>query len=343
MNLMKIDVFYNKGIEENNREKKYLERAIKAINGVQNYFAFTLSNNCPDDLDSLNDTSVNWGVISTVLRNKARECAEVFVTDRPFVDNWFSHEESDFSILTIYDWEQHFAPPSLEAYIIFQLAQAAMCFTADLSEGLELNMSHYPSKGCMFDICYDKRDIKLGMIGGAICSECKGLLRQYGVQDRPIEAIEKMLSYVRNIAIGKPVQLADNTAFVVMRYTSNDENDHAFEYGIKVALEELGVKCDRADTRLQSGPLLHKIIQSIKRSRYIIAKVDQDNLNVFYELGLAMGLEKDVILIAERELVLNLPSDLKNWECITYTKGDYNSLKNNIIRFFEDNYEYINI
>lgn len=340
---MIINVSYNKGIEENNREKKFLERAIKAINGVQNYFAFILSNSCSDDLGSLNNSSVDWDAVSKVLRNSKRECAEVFVTDRPFVDNWFSHEESDFSILSIYDWEQSFAPPSLEVYIIFQLAQAAMCFTADLSEELALNMTHYPSKGCMFDMCYDKSDIKLGMIGGAICSECKGLLRQYGVQDRPIEAIEKILSYVRNIAIGQPVQLADNTAFVVMRFTHNDENDHAYEYGIKGALEELGINCDRADKTLQSGPLLHKIIQSIRRSRYIIAKVDQDNLNVFYELGLAMGLEKDVILIAEQELVLNLPSDLKNWECITYKKGDYNGLKSNIIRFFKDNYEYINI
>ena len=30
---------------------------------------------------------------------------------------------------------------------------------------------------------------------------------------------------------------------------------------------------------------------------------------------------------SEKELVLHLPNDLKNWECITYTKGNYGELK----------------
>lgn len=53
-----------------------------------------------------------------------------------------------------------------------------------------------------------------------------------------------------------------------------------------------------------------------------------------------MGLDKDVLLISEKELVLQLPFDLKNWECLTYSKGNYEELKRNIIQYFHDNYHY---
>lgn len=53
-----------------------------------------------------------------------------------------------------------------------------------------------------------------------------------------------------------------------------------------------------------------------------------------------MGLNKDVLLISEKDLLLHLPSDLKNWECLTYSEGNYDELKSKVIRFFADNYHY---
>ena len=100
------------------------------------------------------------------------------------------------------------------------------------------------------------------------------------------------------------------------------------------------IKANRADNTVTSGQLLDKIERNIEKSRFIIAKVDSDNLNVYFELGLAMGLDKDVLLISEKGLVLQLPTDLKNWECLTYSKGDYEELKKNIIEYFKDNYHY---
>lgn len=114
----------------------------------------------------------------------------------------------------------------------------------------------------------------------------------------------------------------------------NDENNHAYLYGIKLALEKLMVKCIHADNQISSGQLLKKIEKSIEKSRFVIIKVDSNNLNVYFELGLAMGLNKDVLLISEKDLVLHLPSDLKNWECLTYSEGNYDELKNKVIKFF---------
>ncbi len=70
----------------------------------------------------------------------------------------------------------------------------------------------------------------------------------------------------------------------------------------------------------------------------MIAKVDQDNLNVYFELGLAMGMKKDVVLVSEDSLVLSLPSDLRNWECVTYPRGNYGELANRVTSFLEAGY-----
>ena len=178
------------------------------------------------------------------------------------------------------------------------------------------------------------------MIAGNICPQCKSVLVRYGINEKALNAVERMLLFVRAEAIGKPIIFDEDAAFIVMRFTQNDENDNAYKYGIKKALESLHIKANRADNTVTSGQLLDKIERNIEKSRFIIAKVDSDNLNVYFELGLAMGLDKDVLLISEKGLVLQLPTDLKNWECLTYSKGDYEELKKNIIEYFKDNYHY---
>ena len=132
----------------------------------------------------------------------------------------------------------------------------------------------------------------------------------------------------------------ENEAFIVMRFSNNDENDHAYKYGIQPALKDLGIKILRADDKIISGQLLSKIRQNIEKCRFIIAKVDSENLNVYFELGLAMGLDKDVLLISEENFVIRLPSDLKNWECLTYPNGNYDKLKQQIVKYYQDNYHY---
>lgn len=264
----------------------------------------------------------------------------IFITEKSFDDNWFSHEECQFSVITMHDWEKLFAPPSLKAYLVYQIAQAVISFEGDLSEKMEMRMVHDCAEGCMFDFCVDKTDIYLGMIAGNICPKCRSDLLRYGISEKAIYSAERMLNYVRAEAIGKPMLFDEDAAFIVMRFSKNDENDHAYLYGISPALEKLEIKCIRADNQVSSGQLLEKIEKNIEKSRFVIIKVDSNNLNVYFELGLAMGLNKDVLLISQEDLVIHLPSDLKNWECLTYSEGNYDQLKNKLIKFFVDNYHY---
>lgn len=312
-------------------------KAINIINGVQSYFYFKLESDL--DVAVCEEEYVNWELFCKNYSLKDNEYV-IYITEKPFDDNWFSHEESQFAIITMNSWEEVFAPPSLKAYLVYQIAQTLISFEGDLNEKMEMRMVHDSAEGCMFDLCVNKRDIKLGMIAGNICPQCRAVLVRYGINERALNAVERMLWFVRSEAIGKPIIFDEDAAFIVMRFSTNDENDNAFKYGIKSALEELNIKCVRADNIISSGQLLEKIKRNIEKSRFIIAKVDSDNLNVYFELGLAMGLDKDVLLVSEKELVLQLPSDLKNWECLTYSKGNYEELKANIIKHFQDNYHY---
>ena len=178
------------------------------------------------------------------------------------------------------------------------------------------------------------------MIAGNICPQCKSVLVRYGINQKALDAVERMLSFVRAEAIGKPIIFDEDAAFIVMRFSANDENDNAYKYGIKKALEKLNIKCIRADNEISSGQLLEKVEHNIEKSRFVIAKVDSDNLNVYFELGLSMGWDKDVLLVSEKDLVLQLPSDLRNWECLTYTKGDYDELMNKIEQYYRSKYHY---
>ena len=252
--------------------------------------------------------------------------------DSRFDDNWFSHTDRQVAVVSTCDWEDLFSPPPIAAYLAFEWAQACASFICDLSETMAYNMVHEPPQGCLSDLCVDKDTIKYGMLSGSLCATCQATMKQYGASPEALDAIEAILAYVRGAATGRPSTIDPSAAFVMMRYSQNDENDNAWKYGIKAGLETSGMVPIRADASLESGVLLQKIWREIVRARLIVAKVDDKNLNVYFELGLSMGLGKETILVAEEGLILDLPSDLRSWECVTYPKGNYELLKDTIVR-----------
>jgi hypothetical protein len=190
----------------------------------------------------------------------------------------------------------------------------------------------------MNDFSGHKPDIKIGMVAGNLCPQCEAILLQYGLDQRSIDAIRSMLVLVRQEALGRPVIIDPLAAFVIMRFTHNDENANAYRYGVRQGLADVGITVKRADDTVHSSQILDQVLHAIERCRFIVAKVDADNLNVYFELGVSMGLAKDVLLISESSLVMNLPSDLRNWECLTYDNGNYEQLRERVSQFFHDNY-----
>ncbi len=149
---------------ENNSHIQRIKSAISLINSCQKYFFLRLEY---DERLVKNDKLISPENFCKQFENINNEY-QILIVENLFDDNWFSHEYRSLAIITIGDWEQNFAPPSLRSYIIYQIAQALIHFSADLSEEMALNMVHEPPQGCIYDMTINKPDIKLGMVEGTV-------------------------------------------------------------------------------------------------------------------------------------------------------------------------------
>lgn len=121
----------------------------------------------------------------------------IIITDKFFIDNWFSHEESFFSIISVYKFEDDFKPIRLEKYLMYQIAQACANFSAHMSEKQLLDIAHISeTTGCMFDLVENKYDIKAGINFGYICHHCEDELLSMDVSKQAIASIKNILDYV---------------------------------------------------------------------------------------------------------------------------------------------------
>lgn len=305
-----------------------LTQAISLMNGVQTEFRFALRTLDEAEVKRLPQPLTSDPALALI---EGLDSNAIFVTDSAFDDNWFMHESRSVAVISTADWERIYAPPSLRAYLIYQMVQACGTFSGDLSETMLLNFAHEPPRGCLHDLCMDKRDIRLGMVAGAMCAECVSTLLQYGITGEQIDAMRRLLMLVRREALGTPRPFDPTSVFVVMRFSEFDENANAYKYGVKEGIERAGLTCHRADDEYTAGSILTKVMDYIKRSRVIVVKVDHPNLNVYYELGVARALDKDVILVAAQDL-LGLPTDINNIECVTYQQGNYDGLATRVER-----------
>ena len=99
--------------------------------------------------------------------------------------------------------------------------------------------------------------------------------------------------------------------------------DQLYEYAIKPAIEEdikdfdLRLKAVRMDKEIFAGGIMDKIKENIEKAHFVVAVLSSKNLNVYYELGLAMGLRKNVIMVTHC-IDDVIPSDLKPLRMVTY-------------------------
>ena len=72
----------------------------------------------------------------------------------------------------------------------------------------------------------------------------------------------------------------------------------------------------RADDIRGTTLITRDIWEKINRARFLIADLSGQNPNVFYEVGLAHALGKDVLLLTQT--MTDVPFDLKALRCIVY-------------------------
>ncbi len=86
--------------------------------------------------------------------------------------------------------------------------------------------------------------------------------------------------------------------------------DDVFNFIIEPALQEFGLQALRSDHDPTPGQVTSRIIQSILRSRVVIADLTGQNPNVYYELGVVHSFQLPVVILVDS--TKNLTFDTRN-------------------------------
>ncbi len=132
--------------------------------------------------------------------------------------------------------------------------------------------------------------------------------------DKSIKA-EPLKYDIGRIFGGRNFTLDPNLGFVLMPFLK--EMDPIYLDHIKPSVESEGVNCQRADEIVGTNIITLDIWEKINRARFIIADLTGKNPNVFYEIGLAHAIGKEVILITQT--MDDVPFDLKSIRCVVYS------------------------
>ncbi len=106
----------------------------------------------------------------------------------------------------------------------------------------------------------------------------------------------------------------------------------AIDEAVLPALRELNIEPKIAKEELRTKDFFCKICEMIQGSQFFLANLTNPTFNVGLELGLALGLNKIIILIASKKT--RLPSDLVRQEVIFYS-GDSSDLKKRLIKIIK--------
>jgi hypothetical protein len=113
---------------------------------------------------------------------------------------------------------------------------------------------------------------------------------------------------------GGEFTLDPRLCFVLMPFAQ--ELKPVYEDHVKPVVEKAGLQCERADEIRGTTAITGDIWERVSRARFLIADLTRQNANVFYELGLAHAIGKDVILLSQSTDFI--PFDLKTIRVIVY-------------------------
>ncbi|MCL5073447.1 MAG: hypothetical protein M1308_21530 [Actinobacteria bacterium] len=123
-----------------------------------------------------------------------------------------------------------------------------------------------------------------------------------------------------------------NQIFIAYNYHYKNVQN-VIENSIIPALKSLGLECKVAKDEIKPKDFFCKICELIQSSHCFLANLTKPTFNVGLELGLALGLGRDIILIASNRT--KIPSDLIRHEVIFYSQN-HKEIKNKISDLFNN-------
>lgn len=103
-------------------------------------------------------------------------------------------------------------------------------------------------------------------------------------------------------------------AFVIMPF--GEGFNEIYNLFLVETLSEAGYEVTRADDIRSCQNILKDIVRGVADSQLVVADLTDSNPNVYYELGLAHGLAKPVLLLTQE--INELPFDLRSYRVLPY-------------------------
>lgn len=147
--------------------------------------------------------------------------------------------------------------------------------------------------------------------------DSKTLLELTTVLKQAVKAFEsKPAELVSSKETSVTTTVESDLCFIVMPFGSEELNI-VYEDYIKPTLEEVcNLKCERGDDVFGSNVIMDDIRNSIDKAGVIVADLTGRNANVFYEVGIAHTLNKQVLLLAQS--IDDVPFDLRHRRVLLY-------------------------
>lgn len=172
-------------------------------------------------------------------------------------------------------------------------------------------------------------------------SEKIGLLNIFIKELAPEFAVSKLsegFDIVKKTKEEKVNKVDSKSIFVLMPF--EEQFQTIYYNAIKPVVEALGYSVSKADEDLRTGTIIEQIQDSIRDSLLIIADVSGKNPNVFYELGFAHGLNREVLIITQNED--DIPFDISHIRHFKYSYNpNFEILKKQFYPIFKKNLEAI--
>jgi hypothetical protein len=152
--------------------------------------------------------------------------------------------------------------------------------------------------------------------------EDAGIVTRFGDEyelARPVREIVRRFILAKGPDVDMDVRVDYPEVFVIMPFSevwSTRVYDDMFEPAIRAA----GFTASRGDSTIRVGELSTNVWRSITQAGLVVADVSVPNPNVYYEIGLADALGKDVFLFKQHDA--QLPADFGGVHYYAYDVED---------------------
>lgn len=115
--------------------------------------------------------------------------------------------------------------------------------------------------------------------------------------------------------------------FIIMPFDKKKKLEKLYESIKRTVEKDCGYQADRIDESLNNKKIDDEIIVCINRSRLVVCDLTppdggNQNGNVYFEAGYAMGRKIEIIWTCEQESIENLPFDIRQYRCISWSEGE---------------------